>query len=247
MTALRGLLPAGRLHQLRAALRADVESGLELRLCAAGVVHALTIEHAKRRFNPQFSVAMRRKPQYRVGAPPIRPDPIASRRPLPWVDARKHRSPRDRRRPDHRPGRLRAEAAAGAGPLARARASASSAARVSGDDDDDEDEVTTGDPRRQTSSRSRREGRAGRAQAPLRAARMARRVRPVSHEDRLTLVEHLDELRSRIVVCVARLRRRPGALLLAEPPAAGDRLRSAARAITSSCSPSASPSPSRRR
>lgn len=32
---------------------------------------------------------------------------------------------------------------------------------------------------------------------------MSRRVRPVSHEDRLTLVEHLDELRNRIVVCVA--------------------------------------------
>jgi sec-independent protein translocase protein TatC len=31
---------------------------------------------------------------------------------------------------------------------------------------------------------------------------MARRVRAVSHEDRLTLVEHLDELRSRIVVCL---------------------------------------------
>jgi sec-independent protein translocase protein TatC len=29
------------------------------------------------------------------------------------------------------------------------------------------------------------------------------RIRPVSHEDRLTLVEHLDELRNRIVVCVA--------------------------------------------
>ncbi|HEX8689003.1 MAG TPA: twin-arginine translocase subunit TatC [Solirubrobacterales bacterium] len=29
------------------------------------------------------------------------------------------------------------------------------------------------------------------------------RVRPVSHEDRLTLVEHLDELRNRIVVCAA--------------------------------------------
>jgi sec-independent protein translocase protein TatC len=29
------------------------------------------------------------------------------------------------------------------------------------------------------------------------------RVRPVSHEDRLTLVEHLDELRTRIVVCLA--------------------------------------------
>jgi sec-independent protein translocase protein TatC len=30
---------------------------------------------------------------------------------------------------------------------------------------------------------------------------MARRVRPVSHEDHLTLVEHLDELRNRIIVC----------------------------------------------
>jgi Tat protein translocase TatC len=29
------------------------------------------------------------------------------------------------------------------------------------------------------------------------------RVRAVSHEDRLTLVEHLDELRTRIVVCIA--------------------------------------------
>jgi sec-independent protein translocase protein TatC len=29
------------------------------------------------------------------------------------------------------------------------------------------------------------------------------RIRPVSHEDRLTLVEHLDELRTRIVVCLA--------------------------------------------
>jgi len=29
------------------------------------------------------------------------------------------------------------------------------------------------------------------------------RLRPVSHEDRLTLVEHLDELRTRIVVCLA--------------------------------------------
>jgi sec-independent protein translocase protein TatC len=32
---------------------------------------------------------------------------------------------------------------------------------------------------------------------------MARRVKAVSHEDRLSLVEHLDELRSRIVVCIA--------------------------------------------
>jgi sec-independent protein translocase protein TatC len=32
---------------------------------------------------------------------------------------------------------------------------------------------------------------------------MARRVRPVSHEDQLTLVEHLDELRHRLVVSLA--------------------------------------------
>jgi sec-independent protein translocase protein TatC len=31
---------------------------------------------------------------------------------------------------------------------------------------------------------------------------VARRVRPVSHEDQLTLVEHLDELRSRMIVCL---------------------------------------------
>lgn len=31
---------------------------------------------------------------------------------------------------------------------------------------------------------------------------MARRVKAVSHEDRLTLVEHLDELRSRLIVCI---------------------------------------------
>jgi sec-independent protein translocase protein TatC len=32
---------------------------------------------------------------------------------------------------------------------------------------------------------------------------MPRRVRPVAHEDRLTLVEHLDELRNRLIVCAA--------------------------------------------
>ena len=31
---------------------------------------------------------------------------------------------------------------------------------------------------------------------------MARRVRAVSHEDRLSLVEHLDELRARLIVCL---------------------------------------------
>jgi sec-independent protein translocase protein TatC len=32
---------------------------------------------------------------------------------------------------------------------------------------------------------------------------MHRRIKPVSHEDRLTLVEHLEELRARIAVCIA--------------------------------------------
>ncbi|HET6998165.1 MAG TPA: twin-arginine translocase subunit TatC [Solirubrobacterales bacterium] len=32
---------------------------------------------------------------------------------------------------------------------------------------------------------------------------MARRVKAVAHEDRLTLVEHLDELRNRLIVCIA--------------------------------------------
>jgi sec-independent protein translocase protein TatC len=32
---------------------------------------------------------------------------------------------------------------------------------------------------------------------------MPRGVRPVSHEDQLTLVEHLDELRTRLIVCIA--------------------------------------------
>jgi sec-independent protein translocase protein TatC len=32
---------------------------------------------------------------------------------------------------------------------------------------------------------------------------MARRVKAVSHDDRLTLVEHLDELRARLIVCIA--------------------------------------------
>ncbi|HEY3552677.1 MAG TPA: twin-arginine translocase subunit TatC, partial [Solirubrobacterales bacterium] len=31
---------------------------------------------------------------------------------------------------------------------------------------------------------------------------MPPRVKAVSHEDRLTLVEHLDELRTRLIVCI---------------------------------------------
>ncbi len=32
---------------------------------------------------------------------------------------------------------------------------------------------------------------------------MARRIRPIAHEDRLSIVEHLDELRTRLIICVA--------------------------------------------
>ena len=32
---------------------------------------------------------------------------------------------------------------------------------------------------------------------------MATRLKPVGHEDRLSLVEHLDELRTRIIICLA--------------------------------------------
>src|SRR5688500_8378145 len=34
---------------------------------------------------------------------------------------------------------------------------------------------------------------------------MATALRPIGHEDRLSLVEHLDELRTRLIVCVAAL------------------------------------------
>ena len=47
---------------------------------------------------------------------------------------------------------------------------------------------------------------------------MKQRIRPVGHEDRLTLVEHLDELRTRIIISIAAIFVAFGALLVAEPP-----------------------------
>ena len=32
---------------------------------------------------------------------------------------------------------------------------------------------------------------------------MATRLKPIAHEDRLSLIEHLDELRTRVIICVA--------------------------------------------
>src|ERR1044072_3695030 len=34
---------------------------------------------------------------------------------------------------------------------------------------------------------------------------MARALRPIGHEDRLTLVDHLDELRHRLIICIVAL------------------------------------------
>ena len=47
---------------------------------------------------------------------------------------------------------------------------------------------------------------------------MARRIRPIGHDDRLSLVEHLDELRTRLIISVVAFVVALGALLLAEPP-----------------------------
>ena len=55
------------------------------------------------------------------------------------------------------------------------------------------------------------------------------RLRPVDFEDRLTLVEHLDELRTRIIISISALVVAFAALLLAEQPAARHRQRAAAR------------------
>ena len=38
-----------------------------------------------------------------------------------------------------------------------------------------------------------------------------RRIRPIAHDDRLSVVEHLDELRTRLIVSAGGLRRRLGA------------------------------------
>ena len=51
---------------------------------------------------------------------------------------------------------------------------------------------------------------------------MAKVLRPIGHEDRLSIVDHLDELRSRLIICGIALAIAFARLLLAEPrPAEG--------------------------
>ena len=51
---------------------------------------------------------------------------------------------------------------------------------------------------------------------------MATALRPIAHEDRLSLVEHLDELRTRIILCLVVFVGGVRVLLLAERPDPGD-------------------------
>ena len=109
------------------------------------------------------------------------------------------------------------------------------------DEDEDEDDDAAGARRRAArrpprSATGRRAPRSPpRTGSPPRSASrgrspMATALRPIRHEDRLSLVEHLDELRTRLIICDRRLRRLLRRLPVAErrdprhhqPPARGD-------------------------
>ena len=110
---------------------------------------------------------------------------------------------------------------------------------ITGDNDDDDDEQARARGRRLAAAADRRRRRArrgrGRRRQPLlgerpRIPRKRRgaRCKRASFDDRLTLVEHLDELRTRIIVSASSCVRRGRVLLLAEPRAARHRQRAAA-------------------
>ena len=132
VAAVAGLLPAGRLDQRRAALRADVEARWP-RSSVPGVACAVHIYLSNPRngeLNPHFFDKKRRKPHFRVGAQlnsALIRSPLGGR----YHGSRcsENRTTRARDRPDHRPGRLRAETPAGARHAASAAGSASSKAR----------------------------------------------------------------------------------------------------------------------
>ena len=95
------------------------------------------------------------------------------------------------------------------------------------DDDDDEDDARQPPAGRTPRSAAGEDAHAGRRRGRPRARRYAPlaaaaarpwppQLRPVAHEDRLSLVEHLDELRTRLIICLVALRRLLRRLLLAE-------------------------------
>ena len=91
-------------------------------------------------------------------------------------------------------------------------------------DDDADDEPTQAnaalgraeDDRRRSTARSCSERERSRASSAAPHRAMATALRPIAHEDRLSLVEHLDELRTRLIICLVAFVVAFGALLLAE-------------------------------
>ena len=155
-----------------------------------------------------------------------------------------HRTPGDRHRPGDRAPDLRPQAAAGPRQASSAPACASSRTRSPArtrttttttttmrDDDRQRGRSRARAPRgRADAARGRRRPRALAALAPpTPVAPMATALRPVAHEDRLSLVEHLTELRVRIVICLVAFVRLHGVLLVAEPARAGHPQRAADR------------------
>ena len=242
------LLPAGRLHQTRAALGTDVQLPGWLRLVATGLVHALPIEPGSGALNPHFCERSSTKPNYRVSNCATRTDPVALR-------PRYHGSMLGNIGPLEiivvliialivfGPKRL-PELGSSLGRGIREFNSS-----VTGDkSDDDEDDLkaigaskpATLPPSSRPSPRSCTTNAAeADRDAPPRQGGLPRGSSHPRRAPRRAPLPHRRLLR--------RPRRRPGALLLAEPPAARNRRRAAAGATTRSCSPSASPSPSRRR
>ena len=123
-------------------------------------------------------------------------------------------------RADHRPGdrapHLRAQAAARARPVSSAAGCASSRTRSRGKGGDGRrrrrrrpSRTAAGRAPRSAARRASRRAarRRGRVRAHARLARgrtapWPRALRPIGHEDRLSLVEHLDELRTRLIICL---------------------------------------------
>ena len=101
--------------------------------------------------------------------------------------------------------------------VARHAACASSRTRSRGDDKDDEEtdadrasrpHAAQADAATRLRRRPRRPSRPRPARlirAQRRRDRMATTLKPIGHEDRLTLVDHLDELRTRLIICAITL------------------------------------------
>ena len=126
VAAVAGLLPAGRLDQARAAPGADVQAGglgrLGGRLCGLVWLMRPCLSNPRNCESIRtFSTENEETPLPGSRAQPIQRLIQSRRVAVTMVEMPKHRTSRARDRPDHRPGRLRAETPAGARPLPRPR------------------------------------------------------------------------------------------------------------------------------